>query len=148
MNNIVPVVEERQQKAEDVIAIETLIKRKVEALDKLKAEKKQKKEMYEDSFASNPAYVEAKKKAVEVVNQKKRVVASIAVQPDVKALKQEVDDIALSIREQERGISGLLLDYTSKTETTQLELFDGRFASIVKTAKLSRPKKPKKRRFR
>jgi hypothetical protein len=135
--------------AQEVLAIESLIKRKVEALDKIKAERRQKKEMYDDSFKSNPTFVENSRKAKDAASVKKRTVLEIAKQPQVASLKKELEDLALSQRQQERSLSELLLDYTGKRpEATQLELFDGRFATIQKSAKLSRPSKPKKRRFR
>lgn len=132
-----------------IIDMENLIKRKVEALDKIKIERKAKKEQYEDSFNNNPLFVEKKRAAVAATNEKKKLALEIAKEPSVKALKKELEDLALSQKQQERGISELLLDYTQKKpDVTQLELFDGRFAVIKKTAKLSKPKQPKKRRFR
>lgn len=148
-----PIVNERSidqsEKAASIIDMENLIKRKVEAIDKIKTERKQKKEMYDDSFYSNPTFIEKKKAATTALNDKKKIVVEIAKQPSVMALKKELEDLALSQKQQEKSVSELLLDYTGKRpEVTQLELFDGRFAAIVKTAKLSKPKKPKKRRFR
>lgn len=152
-SSALPIVNERSVAQADagasIIDMENLIKRKVENLDKLRIERKAKKEQYDDSFNNNPLFVEKKKAHAITTQEKKKITFEIAKQPAVAKLKQEVDDIALSIRQQEKSISVLLMDYTDKRpEVTQLELFDGRFASIVKTAKLSKPKKPKKRRFR
>lgn len=152
-SQVLPIVNERSidqsEKAASIIDMENLIKRKVEAIDKIKTERKQKKEMYDDSFYSNPTFIEKKKNATTALNDKKKIVVEIAKQPSVMALKKELEDLALSQKQQEKSVSELLLDYTGKRpEVTQLELFDGRFAAIVKTAKLSKPKKPKKRRFR
>lgn len=146
MNTTLPIVNERSvETGVNVIDMENLIKRKVENLDKIKIEIRQKKEMYDDSFNSDASFQEKKKAALVATNAKKKLAVEIAKQPSVLALKKELEDLNLSKREQERGISNLLVDYTTKRpDVTQLELFDGRFAQIVKTAKLSKPKKPKK----
>jgi hypothetical protein len=147
----IPVVNERKvnTEASEISTLENLIKRKVQAIEKMKLERKNKKQMYDDSFLSSPIFQENKKKADEASTVKKKTVAEIAKQPAVAGLLKEVQDISLDIKREERLLSDYLLDYTGKMPTvTQLELFDGKFANIVKTAKLSRPKKPKKRRFR
>lgn len=147
-----PLVNERSVASEQGIAVieqENLIKRKVEALDKIKIEIKQTKEMYNDSFNNNPTFVEKRKASDAALVERKKIAYQIAKEPGVASLKQKLDDLNLSKREQEGSISHLLMDLTTKRpEMMQLELFDGRFASIVKTAKLTKPKKPKKRRFR
>lgn len=153
-SSTLPIVNERsvapaETTGVSIIDVENLIKRKVEAVDKIKLEIRQKKEMYDDSFNSNPTFREKKLAAKKAADEKKKLSVEIAKQPSVAALKKELEDLNLSKKQQERSISELLLDYSNKKpDAVQLELFDGRFAAIVKSAKLSKPKKPKKRRFR
>lgn len=141
MNN--GIVNERrikQPKAEDVLALESLIRNTAEAIKKEELELKQNREMYFDSFNSNPTYREHDSRVKEVSKARNSVKAEILKQPAVAKLNQKVKDLSFDINEKKKAMSELLLSYKEKTKATQLELFDGVTCEIVQSAKLVRTK--------
>lgn len=115
---------------------ESLIKKHVESMDKLKDEIKTKREMYADSFNNNPTYREHAEKVKEASKTKASVKLQIAKQPSVASLEHELKDLRYDLREKQRTLGDLLVDYTEETGATQLELFSGKVFDIVKSAKL------------
>src|SRR5215469_7413123 len=77
----VPVSQGDQASA--LLNLEDLIKNHIEAIDKLKIELKQQREMYEDSFNSNPTYREHVEKVKDVTKAKNSVRQEISKQPSV-----------------------------------------------------------------
>src|SRR5688572_12345514 len=80
-------------KAASFLNLEELNKNHIEAIDKLKIELKQQREMFEDSFSNKPTYRENVEKVKDVNKAKLSVRAEIAKQPSVANLKQKVDDL-------------------------------------------------------
>lgn len=119
-----------------LLDLEGLIKNHAESIDKLKLEAKQVKEMFEDSFDSNPTYREHMDKVKEVTRAKNALKQQIAKQPSVAQLEQKLKDIRFDLSEKKKTMSDLLLDYKEQTGALQLELFDGQVLEIVSTAKL------------
>lgn len=116
--------------------MEELIKNHVENIQKLQLELKQKREMLDDSFNSNPTYREHADRVKEVSKAKASVRAEIAKQPAVASLAQQVKDIRFDLNEKKKTLSDLLLDYKEQSGAQQLELFGGSIVEIVTTAKL------------
>src|SRR6266404_3826940 len=103
----VPVSGEDQANA--LLSLEELIKNHIEAIDKLKIELKTQREMYEDSFNTNPTYHEHIEK---------------------------VKDVRFDMNEQSKTLSDLLQDYTEQTGATSIETRDGKVLEIVRTSRL------------
>jgi len=116
--------------------LEELIKNHIEAIDKLKDDLKKHREMFEDSFNSNPTYREHVEKVKEANKAKGSVRTEIAKQPSVATLKQKVDDIRFDINEQSKTLSDLLQDYKEQTGATEIEARDGKIYAIVSVSKL------------
>jgi len=123
-------------KAASFLNLEELIKNHIEAIDKLKVELKQQREMFEDSFGNNPTYRENVEKVKEVNKAKLSVRAEIAKQPSVATLKQKVDDLRFDLNEQSKTLSDLLQDFKEQTGATEIEARDGKIYAIVSTSKL------------
>lgn len=142
MNQTLPIVEERQIQAapnagEVSLNLEELIKNHIEAIEKLKDDLKLTREQHEDSFNNNMTYREHVEKVKEATKAKASVRAEIAKQPAVNQLKQKVDDIKFDLREQNRTLSDLLLDYKDQTGATEIEARNGKIFHIVTTVQLA-----------
>jgi len=132
----VPVSGEDQASA--LLNLEELIKNHIEAIDKLKLEIKQQREMLEDSFNNNPTYREHEERVKEVSKAKNSVRQEISKQPSVATLAQKVKDLRFDMNEKSKTLSDLLQDFTEQTGATQIETRDGKVLEIVKTSKLVR----------
>lgn len=124
--------------ASALLNLEELIKNHIEAIDKLKLEIKQQREMLEDSFNNNPTYHEHDEKVKEAMKAKNSVRQEIAKQPSVATLNQKVKDLRFDMNEKSKTLSDLLQDFTEQTGATQIETRDGKVLEIVKTSKLVR----------
>jgi hypothetical protein len=132
----VPVTGEDQASA--LISLEELIKNHIEAIDKLKIELKQQREMLEDSFNSNPTFREHEEKVKEVNKARNSVRSEIAKQPSVATIEQKVKDLRFDSNEKSKTLSDLLQDYREQTGATQIEMRDGKVLEIVSTLRLVR----------
>jgi len=132
----VPVSGEDQAGA--LLSLEELIKNHIEAIDKLKIELKTQREMYEDSFNTNPTYHEHIEKVKDVTKAKNSVRQEISKQPSVAMLAQKVKDLRFDMNEQSKTLSDLLQDYTEQTGATSIETRDGKVLEIVRTSRLVR----------
>ena len=119
-----------------LISLEELIKNHIETVDKLKVELRQHREMYEDSFESNPLYREVSEKAKEATKAKLAQKKQIGQQPSVALLAQKVKDLRIDLSETNQTLSDLVSDYKEKTGATQIETRDGKIMEIVSTVKL------------
>lgn len=127
---------EEFSQASAFLNLEELIKNHIEAIDKLKDELKQSREMFEDSFNNNPTYREHVEKVKEVNKAKASVRSEIAKQPSVATLKQKVDDIRFDLSEQSKTLSDLLQDFKDQTGATEIEARNGKIYAIVSVSKL------------
>ncbi len=132
----IPVSSDDQATA--LLSLEELIKNHIEAIDKLKIELKSQREMFEDSFNSNPTYREHDEKVKEVTKAKNAVRQEIAKQPSVAMLAQKIKDMRFDMNEKSKTLSDLLQDYTEQTGATSIETRDGKVLEIVRTSKLVR----------
>jgi hypothetical protein len=132
----VPVSEVGANPAAGLLDLEELIKNHIDSIDKLKLELKEQREMYEDSFGSNPTYREHDEKVKEVSKAKNAVRQEISKQPSVAMLAQKVKDMRFDINEQSKTLSDLLQDYREQTGATSIETRDGKVLEIVSTARL------------
>lgn len=130
----VPVTETNE--AGVLLNLEELIKNHIEAIDKLKIEIKQQREMLEDSFNNNPTYREHMERVKEVTKSKNSVRQEISKQPSVAQLAQKVKDLNFDKNEKNKTLSDLLQDYREQTGATQIETRDGKVLEIVSTSRL------------
>ncbi len=152
-NQTIPVVNELKVQApvaEAIVALENLIKSKVESIGKLSDELKKKNEMFVDSFNNNPTFRDHNEKVKEATRARMSVKSEISKMPDVARLKKEVEDMRFDIKKKKKELSDFLLDYKTKTAATQLELFNGEVVNLVETVKIVKVKKvfKKNKRFK
>lgn len=121
----------KTKKLDTMLSLEDLIKNHAKSIKDLKSELKAAREMYEDSFNNNPTYREHADRVKEASKLKSSVRLQIAKQPSVAVLGQKMKDIRFDIREQQRTLDDLLLDYKEQTGATQLELFGGQTFELI-----------------
>lgn len=121
-----------------LLSLEELIKNHIDSIDKQRQELKQHREMFEDSFNTNPTYREHTEKVKEAMKGRASVRQEISKQPSVAMLKQKVDDLRFDINEQSKTLSDLLQDYKDQTGASQIETRNGQMLEIVSTSKLVR----------
>jgi predicted RNase H-like nuclease (RuvC/YqgF family) len=119
-----------------MLSLEELIKNHIESIDKLKVEVRQAKEMFEDSFESNPTYREHMEKVKDVTKAKNALKQQIAKQPSVAQIEQKVKDLRFDLSEKNKTLSDLVQDYKEQTGATSIETRDGQVLEIVSTSKL------------
>jgi predicted RNase H-like nuclease (RuvC/YqgF family) len=119
-----------------MLSLEELIKNHIESIDKLKLEVKQAKEMFDDSFESNPTYREHMEKVKDVTKSKNALRQQIVKQPSVSQLEQKVKDLRFDLSEKNKTLSDLVQDYKEQTGATSIETRDGKVLEIVSTSKL------------
>ena len=124
--------------AEALMSLEELIKNHIDSIDKMREELKQHREMFEDSFNSNPTYREHNERVKEATKARASVRSEISKQPSVAIVKQKVDDLRFDMNEQSKTLSDLLQDYKDQTGATQIETRKGQMLEIVSTSKLVR----------
>lgn len=133
-----PIVIERQAQtqADSIINMENIVKNQVKSIQELKTELKEKRAMYKDGYASSATYHEHETRVKDAQKARNSVRTELNKQPSQQRLAQEIKDIAFDLREKQKSMSDLLLDYKEQSGATQLELFDGTTVAIVESAKL------------
>jgi predicted RNase H-like nuclease (RuvC/YqgF family) len=121
--------------ASALMSLEDLIKNHISAIDKLRDELKQHKEMFEDTFNNDPVYREHVEKVKEANKAKGSVRQQLSKQPSVAQLDQKVKDLRFDIGEQNKTLSDLLQDYKDQTGASQIEV-NGKTYAIISTSKL------------
>lgn len=121
--------------AAGLMSLEELIKNHITAIDKLREELKQQREMFEDSFVNNPTYREHVEKVKEANKAKSSVRQQIAKQPSVAMLDQKIKDLRFDVSEKNKTLSDLLQDYKEQSGATQIEV-NGKTYAIVSVSKL------------
>jgi len=121
--------------AAGLMSLEELIKNHITAIDKLRDELKQQREMFEDSFNNNVTYREHVEKVKEANKAKSSVRQQIAKQPGVAMLDQKIKDLRFDVSEKNKTLSDLLQDYKEQSGATQIEV-NGKTYAIVSVSKL------------
>lgn len=121
--------------AAGLMSLEELIKNHIIAIDKLRDELKQQREMFEDSFNNNVTYREHVEKVKEANKAKSSVRQQIAKQPGVAMLDQKIKDLRFDVSEKNKTLSDLLQDYKEQSGATQIEV-NGKTYAIVSVSKL------------
>ncbi len=119
-----------------LLSLEELIKNHIDSVVKLRIELKKVREMFDDSFESNPTFRELSEAAAEGVKKKLQLKQQISKQPSVASLAQKMKDFRFDLSEQGKTLSALLEDYRTQTGATQIETHSGEMMDIVTSAKL------------
>lgn len=126
------------EKTAAFLNLEGLIKRYVKAINKLKEDLKEKRQMFEDTFENDAVYREHAENAKEANKIKSSTKQQIMKQPAMQELNQKIKDMKFDLTENEALLSDYLQQYQKATGATQIELEDGEILEIVNTVRLVR----------
>lgn len=119
-----------------LLSLEEMIKKYITRFDQLKIDAKKQKEMYDDSFLSNPTYLENTEKAKAAAKDLLVTKKNIASQPSVIQIALKLKSMRDEIKEIEQSLSDYLQEYQRLTGANEIEGEDGKLRDIVNTAKL------------
>jgi len=125
-------------KTEEFLNLENLIKSYLSKIRNLKLTLKEKKKIYDDSFASDAVYYEQAEKAKEAVRIKTATKQEILKQSELTELAGSIFDIRAEIKEAEEILSDYLLQYQKSTGLSEIEGEEGETMLIVTKARLVR----------
>lgn len=123
-------------KAEEFLNLESLIKTYAGKIDSLKKELKEKTQMMKDAFEGDAIYREHAEKAKEANRIKSATKQQILKQPVMAELSEKIKDIKFDISEQNAILADYLNQYRQQTGATQIEMEDGEVMEIVSVTKL------------
>ncbi len=119
-----------------LLSLEEMIKKYITRFDQLKIDAKKQKEMYDDSFLSNPTYIENTEKAKVAAKDLLITKKNIASQPSVIQIALKLKSMRDEIKEIEQSLSDYLQEYQRLSGANEIEGEDGKLRDIVNTAKL------------
>ena len=133
------IVDEKSQsdnQATVLVSLEEMIKKYITRFDQLKVDAKKQREMYDDSFLSNPTFIENTEKAKTAAKDLLVTKKNIASQPSVIQISLKLKSMRDEIKEIEQSLSDYLQEYQRLTGANEIEGEDGKLRDIVNTAKL------------
>ena len=127
-----------ENKAERLLNTESMIKRLLGDIDKLKADIREQKDMFDSTFEGDAVYSEKMKKEEEVKKEKEAVRQTLmkttaALQADAK-VKELKDDL----KDTQKSLDGLLREYQTLSGSNQIVQEDGQVYEIITTLKLKK----------
>lgn len=123
-------------KTEEFLNLESLIKTYAAKIDGLQKELKEKNQMLKDAFEGDAVYKEHAEKAKEANRIKLATRQQILKQPAMAKLSEKIKDIKFDISEQNAVLADYLNQYRQQTGATQIEMADGEVMEIVSITKL------------
>lgn len=125
-----------QPPAMSTLELESMITRNLEEVEKLKAQLKTQKEMYDSTFENDAAFAEQSEKEKELKKAVSAVKQKLVKQPAVVDVSSRMKDIKEEIKDIQDTISGLAEQYEKVSGNNQILKENGDVLEIVKTYKL------------
>lgn len=123
-------------KAEEFLNLESLVKSYAAKIDGLKKELKEKSQMLKDAFEDDAVYREHSEKAKEANRIKSATKQQILKQPAMAELAERIKDIKFDIAEQNAILTDYLTQYRQQSGANEIELDSGEVMEIVTVTKL------------
>ena len=118
-------VEQSQQIAETLSALQAVIERNARELLEVNETLKQKREMLKSNFESNVELGEAEAKVKALSDEVKQKKAKINASPEMVNLKLEIAEITQNKKDIEETLSSHLVNYHQLTGSTSFDTSDG-----------------------
>ncbi len=122
--------------AESLIAIEGLIKNRLQQIEVLTSEMKALKEMFDDYLINDPKYSEAKDKVKEATKEKTAAKKEAVSQPEAESIIAKLKEAREQLKDLKGTFSASLRDYEKLSGSDQIEIEPGDIRKIVYNAKL------------
>lgn len=128
--------EPEEKKAMSILDLDALIKRYIKDVEKTKADLKEQKSMFDDSFKSNAKYKESDEK-VKAINREKQAVKQLVMkEPAVVAVNGKMNELKDEIKDLQDSLSGYVTEYQRLTGAKEFEDEDGNIREIIHVVKL------------
>lgn len=128
----------QQQALDQLLTVESAIKQRISAIEKLKADIQPHKEMLSSYLDNDPAYRETVAVAKKATQQKSAIKKQLLSIPEGKNLVDKINTMKEEMRELDEGLSYYLREYQRITGASEFEGEDGELRQIVFVAKLIR----------
>lgn len=123
------------------VQLDTLIKRYIGDIDKLKKQLNEQRTMHKDIYENDAAYHDSEEKAKELNKAKQVIKKKITEQPAAIAVADKVKDLREEIKGAQEMLSGYLEQYVTKTGARTIEDNNGDIRQIVPNYKLVKENK-------
>ena len=135
MNQIIPtpVVEERL--APEIQSIKNLAVAKIDNLNKLKEERKEKREKLNEMLRSDETYTATENAARDRKKALDEIKARLMTDPELAALEADIKELNSEINEHKKDVGDYLVMYADKTGQLSFLHPDGNEIKIERTAK-------------
>lgn len=116
--------------------LDELIKNHVVSIDRIKADLKAQKEMFDDIFTNDSTYQQHNNKVKEAAKVRNLTKGQILKQPNVAAIAEKMKEMKSNQKELEMALSDYLREYARLSGANEIELPNGEVREIVYTARL------------
>lgn len=123
-------------KATQFLELEQIIRNHIANIERIKADLKIQREMFEDSFNSDPVFREQAEAVKEANKIKIATRQQILKQPAVALLGEKVKNLKFDLKEEENALSDYLQQYQQMSGATEIEDGNGGLRQIVNVVKL------------
>ncbi|MFA6004940.1 MAG: hypothetical protein WC775_00455 [Patescibacteria group bacterium] len=121
---------------EQSLQLDTLIKRYMGDINRLKVEMREQRSMFNDAFENDANFHEATEKEKEVKKVKTAAKEKIAQQPGTVAVADKVKNLREELKHANEMLSGYLEQYVQKTGARTIEDDNGNIIQIVPNYRL------------
>jgi len=125
-----------ENKTEQFLQLDTLIKRYMGDINRLKMEMKEQRSMFNDTFENDASYHEATEKEKEVKKVKNTAKLKIAQQPGTIVVADKVKNLREELKHAQEMLSGYLEQYVQKTGQRTIEDDNGDIIQIIPSYRL------------
>jgi len=125
-----------ESQAESLIAIEGLIKNRLQQIEVITSEMKTLREMFDDYLINDPKYSEAKEAAKEATKEKTSAKKEAVSQPEAESIIAKLKEAREQLKDLKETFSASLRDYEKLSGTDQIEIEPGDIRKIVYKARL------------
>jgi hypothetical protein len=122
--------------AESLVAVEGLIRNRLQQIEVLTSEMSALKEMFDDYLVNDPKYSEASEAAKEATKGKTAAKKEAVSQPEAESIIAKLKDAREQLKDLKDTFSASLRDYERLAGTDQIEIEPGDIRKIVYKARL------------
>jgi predicted nuclease with TOPRIM domain len=127
---------DNQQKSLSIVELDSLIKRYLKDIGKLKEDIKEQNGMFNDAFNNDVKYKETADKQKEMNKVKNAVKQVLMKDPSIVATSEKVKELKDEMKDLQDALTGYVSEYQRLSGATSFEDDDGNLLQIVHTVRL------------
>ena len=126
------------QKAETLLNTESMIKRYLGDIEKLRQDIREQKDMIDSTFENDASFSEKMKKEEEVKKEKETLKAQLLKSSAVLQADAKLKELKEEMKDTQKSLEGLLKQYQELAGTNQIVRDDGEIYEIITTLKIKK----------